>query len=582
MRPARWLWIPGAALAVLYWPRGTARVSAALDRPHVRPAPAFELRALMSRLARIDLSHLPVALTQPLLVRGMVRDPRGAPAAGVTVVPDLHGDLGVSPGPVVSDESGRFSLPVALPYGGQASGFLTASAGGDLRAAAEVELAGGEPGAEVVLALAASPSLRGIVRVDGVPAAGIQLSARRRHGEGPRVEAVSSAGGAFALPLYQAGVYDLDVDGQGRHLTLPWVQVLGARELDVDLTGLASLRLHVTDLAGAPIDAVRIESVGDPARTLALTDPSGDATVELEPGSHVCLVREGYRSWLVGTGERGPVTLLPAFELRGTVQAPPGGLTRIWAQSVTQPWRRHVVATLAQAGDFSATVDEAGLYEVSADVVGYGESQQRVIRLGGPSADAGTLIVLPDHGTLSGRVVDGKGEPLAEASLRIEGGRDDVYVHSDRQGRFERRLAAGRYQVHTSIDGEYVHGSAVITADGRTELELAPTFDRPPAASADEPDSDDGADYTLGLELEHADDDSDVVLGTSSAAPLPGGLALGDRVLAVNGVAVRDGVPDGARGSRVRLDVLRPETGRRFSAVVSRSVRVPPDVEDCN
>jgi len=140
-------------------------------------------------------------------------------------------------------------------------------------------------------------------------------------------------------------------------------------------------------------------------------------------------------------------------------------------------------ATSAADGRFSFTGVAPGNYSVSADRVGFVNSQsasprERVaVMLKADDNKTGVDLKLMPTGALTGRVTDADGEPVEGVDVQAEGGRSGNSDITDENGRYRiGGLAPGKYTVQTSSRGNYFGGPPEIRTDGTTEAHNAETY----------------------------------------------------------------------------------------------------------
>jgi hypothetical protein len=234
-------------------------------------------------------------------------------------------------------------------------------------------------------------------------------------------------------------------------------------------------------------------------------------------------------------------------------------------------------------------------YDVVAIVRGLGATPPRRIALApSATADVGRLELPERAGSLVGIVRDGRGEPVAGATVRVTASTGhDLAVATDAAGRFDfARVPVGRHRVDAGGIGVAVIDEVEVVAGERAEIEIVPTYDEGVADAVDgdptgEDEGDDGESTAAGAEDElewEAEAGSElwvpdlvvewqengyVVLALGSRAS--GGLLPGDVIVAIDGRPAPDQPLLGPRGP-VRLLVLRPATARRFETSVERSV----------
>ncbi len=235
-----------------------------------------------------------------LAITGRVRHPGGGPLEGarITAEPELGPRtwiIGESIADTLSGRDGSFSFPELDP-GPHTLRFE--HAGYPTRTLSAV--AAGTAGLEVEPARPAT--IRGLVtRPDGRPAERFSVRALRhddgsdadREGGSQRNQAVSQAGGAFAIPGLPAGRYDVEAVTAGglvgRAATLS-LGIGGQSDVRIRLGEAASLALRISDFAtGKPMAGVRVVAeAGGHLLASASTDSAGLAILTgLAPGAQV-------------------------------------------------------------------------------------------------------------------------------------------------------------------------------------------------------------------------------------------------------------------------------------------------------
>jgi protocatechuate 3,4-dioxygenase beta subunit len=178
----------------------------------------------------------------------------------------------------------------------------------------------------------------------------------------------------------------------------------------VALTRGGAIAGHVEDARGFPIDGATIEIVG--------TDPSGLPIAET-PG--LVGFRQNHFAWALP----GPVPLIPAGEL-GVMPGPvppipkPGEDARLAVNSADfdepladlPPWVTN------RGGDFSATPVTPGRVRAIVRHPDYVEGTSDLVTVGA-GGEAQVKIVLLHGGSLEGRVLDERGDPVSGAEIEL-------------------------------------------------------------------------------------------------------------------------------------------------------------------
>ena len=614
--------IAGATLA--YGARGSQksrRVRAAIARSAAERqgtdagVAGGKLAQLGKVAAKLGARPLRKTTAAAMTLTGIVLDPQGVPAAGVTVDGGaLEGDLEEQPSSVVTDSDGRFALPVVLAYGGSASGMLSARAPGSLRGAVNVYV--NLPGTteDVELRLSVARTIEGVARVAGTPTPGIKVSAMRigsmQLGDAEQVSATTGAGGRYVLEVPSAGVYRVEASLSATRGAADYVQVLDqerAAQADLDLPAMRMLALDVVDDTGAPIPFVRVISNGS-REPIAVTDRNGKSQLGLPEGGseYLTFEREGFAAATQYTKSAEPTVrqvLQRVPTIVGQVEAPQDGVTRIWVRRPVTPEGKYSqyatlmpVATLHGPGTFRADVMEPGSFEVVAYVEGVGESTRRTVEThAGETSNVGTLSVGFDRGSAAGVVVGKAGAPVAGLSVRLsrsEMGAANLNATTDAAGRFQfANVPMGSYYAEVEVEGEYITRNFRVEANQKAELAMSPETE----TSAGEGEYAEGegeydgegeyeGDYEGGegeyeytpefqpaMNVEYTGDELVVLSPMETDAGLPGGLLHGDHIMTIDGQSAGEASMTGGKDSTMRVKVRRPATGQEFETTVPRT-----------
>jgi hypothetical protein len=553
-----------------------------------------------------------------LTLTGVVLDVDGVPAAGVDVEARPRDGALEAPAATTTDRDGRFALPIRAAYGAVVQGHVVARRGDQV---GSVSFANGAPGEVDDLEITLGPALElvGAVRVGGLPRAGVAVRITRIGGVveigTPDVVAISGADGGYQAALFGPGLYQVSAAlGTAEVTAAPYLQVLaGATRptVDVELPAMREAEVAVFGPGARPLAGVAIHRLGaDVDGPIAFTGRDGIARILIaEPERdartwpRVRLQADGYDATAVLVGPDQTVVVLDAAALvAGEVVA---GATGV----VTVELRREdglveASATLPQPGRFALTV-APGAYELVASVAGAGQSAPIAVEVErGERGELGPIEVVGPVGSLVGVVRDAEGEPVADASIAlIWPGDVRQQATADARGRFAMpRVPAGPARISTWAGGQEIDEAIEIDADGPTEVELVPAFaaEPEPAVAEVEPDDVEGdeADDEIDEEPEgDAHDDGEdayaptyqpafdavwtadgmVVTGPGYGVDDPGaalhGLLPGDVILTIDGARWDEGSLYGGEG-RVRLEVLRPATGKRLRVEVPRDREV--------
>lgn len=514
-------------------------------------------------------SEMQIFLRPAGVVRGTVVR-QGAPVAGAIAWAEsvaLNAPERVF-GPVSTDAEGRFELAAE---GGTVQ-LAAAAPGGSRVEGPRVALTQGEARDGVVIELGAEWIARGLLLVDGQPAAGAELllldgktgrvAGATVSGEGGSFELKGVAPGSYLVQVRrgalsaQRGPYDLTgIEGEDWVVEVDAGRVLAGRVVPPSAGVVVRWRSGAwagTHPAQTSTDAdgtFRFEGVSDGVLTVEAEGPAGSAVTTARASEEVVLeLRPSVLQGLV-TDERGhPITDF-------TVELRPkgGGATRSHS-------------ALSPTGDFRFEVPP-GEYTVSATAPGYGEpAEAPLIRVGG--GEVFVRLSLSTAVELKGRVVDASTqEPLAGVEVAV-----------NRMGRDRRRFAGRWATVTTGSDGTFALGAvatqAVLAlrkagylslwapiervprdADGRLVLALRPGT---PRTRSFEP-------YEgIGAQLTEQGKSVQVFVTFEGSPAQAAGLLPGDEILSVNGESV-EGLPVGQvvqrilgpAGTVVRLTVRR-------------------------
>lgn len=554
----------------------------------------------MRRLAHLHPAPpAPTAGDRPALVTGVVLDPDGVPAPGISVLAELELPPGVPPPLAVSDLAGRFTLEVPLDYGGETSGWIKAGTA-ELGAATRVDLE--RPGERPDLELHLMPRLaiEGQVLVAGQPWAGARVTAQllgSLHGDlVPPSLARSDADGRFRVEALGAGVFSVEAVVGAARSEAQLVQALVGEHtpaVKLVLPALVEGRVLVLDghdghpVAGATVNDVSGESLGQ-------TGADGRATFLVPTGVDQVRVLAAHPGYQVAWGNviAGEATLqLGQLGLvRGRVVAPALGRVEVTAVAVGSGSYGRSSITESGPGAFELPL-LPGTWRLEAWVEGVGAAVPVTVTVPAGEVDAGVLLVPGQRGSLRGEVVAADGTPRPGALLVLfamaEGAGASPHVLTGPDGRFELAdLPVGSWRVEGPEDSQ----QPVIVAAGapsyvRLELPGPELPDDTPATPAEdgpeepaEPEEPYGADAARpDFETQWSDDGWVVISGD-----LPPGLLPGDRITAIDGVAweEEDANLSGHYQSSVVLTGVRPATGLRIRAVATRSKL--PEYEDCH
>ena len=401
------------------------------------------------------------------IVGRVVVEGSGAPVAGVVVTATGEDGLWARPrsdrsGPdgkfqVSELSAGRYSLVAASEHGRSEQRSITVGVG--------------EASAPVELTLHEAIRLRGRVQLGGVPCPAGAVILR-----GPVLAyAELEADGSVGLDGLVPGRYDVNVSCEG--------VVAEDQSLDVGSAPLTHVwdldpGLQATGIAltpdGAPVARARIDvvPVGEPfGRSAAScsTDEHGEfSCAGLAEGPYDCSVGPFTRP----RGDSVHITLSRALPPRITLRTYAEGAIRVHiahADGLELPAlsvvaRRNGETRLGElfGDEFVFEPLALGNYEVSSDPAPAGSALH--VELTRPRQVAIVTLPLPAAHTLSGRVIDAAGEPIADAWVRASSAslqsqmRHATPVLTDAEGAFSLPgLIPGRYRLDVSSDeGEAV------------------------------------------------------------------------------------------------------------------------------
>jgi len=585
-----------ACACVTLGTRGQGRTFA--NRVARAAAPGTRGLARLRWLAKLHLAPPgPTPGDRPALITGVVLDPDGVPAPGVTVLAELELEPGRARPIAVSDGAGRFSLEVPLDYGDSTSGWVKAGTT-ELGAATEVTLA--RPGERPELELQLMPRLavEGQVLVAGQPWAGARVTAQLMgalHGRSmPPTEVRSGNDGRFRVEALGAGVFNLVAVVGAARSEAELVQALPGERIPVVIFELPALTLArarvVSSIGGGPIaGAVVNDAAGEP---LGETDGAGFAQFMVPVGDdpvRVLATHPRYQTSWATVLDGEALLMMGQFGLvRGRVVAPAQGRVSIWGTAVGRGEYGHAGSTQSSTGSFEMML-APGQWRLEAWVEGVGASVPITVTVPVGEVEAGVLLVPGQRGRVRGEVVDAVGMPRANALVVLspmrQGGGANPHVLTGRDGGFELAdLPVGDWRV----TGPDHLTSSVTVASGQDSFVHLQELPPEPPLTAEEAEIEElGAettepygseDATPDLSIEYAGDDYGVVI----SGDLPPGLLPGDHVTEVDGHPwnTDEASLRGPNLSKVVLTGVRPANGARFRVTVVRTQL--PEYEDCH
>jgi RNA polymerase sigma-70 factor (ECF subfamily) len=284
------------------------------------------------------------------------------------------------------------------------------------------------------------------------PAAGVTVVL----GSNPPRTAVSEEDGGFAFDDLVGRPYTLVARGPGG-IAGPVTAKLTATSEPVvlRLRPAAKVVVRVATADGKPVDGATVELRGiDDQRE---TTKQGVATFSAAvPGGYqLAAWAEGYAhvfSWLqVGSGETtAELVLVPGARVAGTVVdeagAPVAGARVVY--SGASDWmqqgddRRDAVVSGSDGG-FAFAAMPAGSFRFLASHDALAPGTSTLVTLDGKTERTGVTITMAKGSTVSGRVLDGSGKPVAGARVRLGSAQRTMIAapprqaYSDDQGAFE-------------------------------------------------------------------------------------------------------------------------------------------------
>jgi hypothetical protein len=440
---------------------------------------AIQARGLApKRMERVDgTKPLRVRLTPGAVLTGTVRDgTTHEPVAGAAVWVSVG--LGIAAmdrwdpdaGRVATrtDARGRFKLEGV----GAGATMVSATAPGLGR----VIRPNVRPGTAVELFLMPGAAISGVVRDEaGKPVKGAVVRAMPE-GIGPFLPPAerTDASGRFVVAGLEAGSYMVVAREGPRAPAVSAVRVEATGDAAADLTltegGFVTGRL--VDAAGKPVAGrVRLSSIDGTVLHMLLQDlveaqaggdgrfvlgptPQGDLVLQASAaGLAPREVETAFESRTRGT-DLGDVVLESGPVVRGVVQdrqgaGIPGATLRVFTRGPTPP----VEADTNELGAFVLAGLPAGTVDVQVRAPGYASVRQTVA-----VGSENVVITLDTGGTVTGAVVDGKGQPVSGAMVRAapEGEADSwaAGLASDGDGRFTLYdVRPGRYVVDARAAG---------------------------------------------------------------------------------------------------------------------------------
>ncbi|NTX63166.1 carboxypeptidase regulatory-like domain-containing protein [Myxococcus sp. CA051A] len=522
MRGWKWGSVIAGVLALLaWWMLGSTEPLA--PAREVAPAPR---RASGDSLPRTSAPTRAEQAGAGLSIRGTVVDSLGRPVAGARVSaswPEAGETLSELPCPeevlpyweaLVDASQGRRKLPWCLPQVEDTLTALLLARQGE--APIHAETVSGDDGAFVLEGLPEGPqallalSERGTALRPAVPSGSQDVEllleppwfvTGQVHGDGEPLAGVA----VTAVSMHHTRFFDTSTDDQGRFRLGPlprqsyqvlatkegWLPTLAPERYSDQFREVTLYRpraLHGRVLSdGAPVPGVEVRAAradlddGAPVPRTK-TDAEGRFTLELSTGRYALTVEQGgrYAFARVVLGSAPPpevvLKLGEALQVEGTVFDDAHGAVegaRVKAH-FRQGGRESLEAVTAANGHYRLGPVEPGPWEFTVEAKGHVDltvGQEHELASGMGPRD----FTLKRTQTITGRVVDGAGQPISGVPLAMElmgtEGPEDYepqeLTFSDRDGRFvmDATRAGGSYEI-TARSDDYVHETVVATAPG--------------------------------------------------------------------------------------------------------------------
>ena len=314
-----------------------------------------------------------------------------------------------------------------------------------------------DPGPQIPVMIDDDP--KGTLRLEGQvltegdqPAAGVTVVL----GSNPPRTAVSEGDGSFAFDELVGRPYTLVARGSGGIAGPVTARLTATSEpVVLRLRPAAKVTVRVTTADGKPVDGATVELRGtDDQRETA---KKGTATfVTVVPGGYqLAAWADGYAhvfTWLtVGAGETSAeLVLLPGARVAGFVVddtgKPVAGARVVysgasdWMQQADD--RRDAVVSGSDGG-FAFAAMPAGSFRFRASHEALAPGSSTLVTLDGKTERTGVTITMAQGATISGKVVDGGGKPVAGARVRIGSAQRTMLAapprqaYSDDKGVFE-------------------------------------------------------------------------------------------------------------------------------------------------
>ncbi len=348
-----------------------------------------------------------------------------------------------------------------------------------------LSVADGQTSEEVRVILEPGCTMRGAVSDvsgQGIEDAFVRLSLLSvgNLAKGPGVLTTRTAGGgAYIFRNVSPGHYTLTVQASGfGKIQLQRLEVSGNAEivrdisLEVGLLIAGTIR-NATD--GTPIEDARVEAYSTDRRqesTVTNTTSDEDGIFELDDvrqGNYTLLVRrDGYKHHRIPRVETGQVQLevdlIPLPEVSGVVLGSDGSPLANFTVQLRQSMPNSTQATPVpntrvkvrgvEGGEYAIACPRAGTFFVEANHPRYAASFSEPFTVEEAEGVSGIVVRMTHGGSLTGRVIDGDGSPVAGALVKTH---HTDYVDDP----FWRSLgdqypsAAARKETRTDSDGSY-------------------------------------------------------------------------------------------------------------------------------
>jgi hypothetical protein len=362
------------------------------------------------------------------------------------------------------DRSGSYNVGGLLP----GHYVVIAESRGVAQVERRIEIAGDDL-AGIDFALAVGALVRGrVVTNTGAPVAGVKIEASSSTGGRlDEFEATTLADGSFRIEALPAGPFTLSAQtaGQGRGEIDVEIAAGGNHEVKIVLDEGAVATGKVRFADGRPASGATVEAGGQTCQTVAGPDGSF-RLVGLRPGTSVLFARaNGQRSSLYDVellrGEKSPAIELVLDDaghfIEGVVLGPDE--KPVSGATVTATLYGHESRTARSGADgrFFLEGISVGEWTVEATRTGLNPGSEPAV-----VADRRDLVLrMRAPATVSGRVVDHEGRPIADYTITALSSEDaprigleaDERVH-DPAGHFVLRgLGAGRYRLAVDVAG---------------------------------------------------------------------------------------------------------------------------------